>query len=109
MIDWDQHVIGPLVGVFGEPATYTLSSGQSFALNVVFDEAYQEVDLTGGTGITSAMPVIGVRVADFPAGWDAENAQGESVYIDSRAGSYTVKEGRPDGHGSARLVLKYNG
>lgn len=109
MIDWDAHVIGPLVDVFGEQATYTLQFGPSFSVNVVFDEAFQEVDLTAGTGITSVMPVAGVRLSEFPVGWDPENAQGDEIYINSRAASYLIKEGRSDGHGWAKLLLKYKG
>lgn len=109
MIDWDAQVIGPLIGAFGESATYTPVTGSPFAISIVFDEAYQEVDLAGGTGIVSVMPVAGIRISEFPAGWDPENAQGESIYINSRAASYQVKEGRPDGHGWAKLILKYIG
>ena len=107
MIDWDQRVLAPVVAVFGEAMTYLPVVGASFSFTGVFDEQYQDVDLAGGMGVVSTMPVCGIRLAEFPAGFNAENAQGDSVIRISTGSTYIIKSGEPDGHGAAKLLLNY--
>lgn len=110
-VDWDALVIGPLTGVFGEPATYT-TPGQTFPITGVFDEAYlaltplgsgfpgaEGISMGSPGDITTEMPVLGVQLSQFP---DAP-AQGDLVCV--RGTNYAVKEVRPDGHGHAKLML----
>lgn len=104
MIDWDALVLQPAMGVFGEPATYTPEGGSPFGINVVFDSGYTGVEVGGITAITSA-PMVGIRLAEFPGGFDPELAQGDAITITRTGVSYVVKDGRKDSHGGARLDL----
>jgi hypothetical protein len=45
--------------------------------------------------------VLGVRLSQFPAGYDPRNAQGDTFVV--RGVTYVVKDGRPDSHGGAHL------
>lgn len=103
MIDWDAHVLAPLEGVFGEAVTYTPAVGLPFQISGVFDEAYREVELAGGLGMTSEMPVLGVRLSQF----SVAPKQGDQLTIQRTAATYAVKEVRQDGHGAAKLMLNY--
>ena len=103
MIDWDKNVIGPTVGVFGEPVSYAPKVGAVFALNGIFDEAYQEVDLSGGTAVMSVTPVLGVRTADCLQ----PPKQGDHLTILRTGATYVVKKPEPDSHGSTLLKLNY--
>lgn len=105
MIDWDSAVLGPLQGVFGQPAEYTPAGGETVPITVVFDEAYLGVDEATGLPVTTARPVAGVQVSQLPAGYDAGNAQGDLLRIVKTGVLYVVKSGKPDGHGHARLDL----
>ncbi len=107
MIDWDQAVLAPAAAIFGEAMTYVPAGGASFSFTGIFDEEYREIDLAGGMGIASNMPVCGIRLAEFPAGYDAKSAQGDQVIRLSTASTYVVKNGEPDGHGAAKLLLNY--
>lgn len=103
MIDWDKNVIAPTVGVFGEPVNYMPKFGAAFLLNGIFDEAYQEVDLSGGTAVMSATPVLGVRTGDFLQ----PPKQGDQLTILRTGATYIVKKPEPDSHGSVLLKLNY--
>lgn len=105
MIDWDTAVLAGVISVFGEPVTYTPAIGAPLSITGVFDEAYQDLTLAGGTAMTTSTPVLGVRVSDFPA----LPAQGDTLVIASTGEAFTVKEVRADGHGWAKLMLNYIG
>lgn len=102
MIDWGQNVLGPLLGVFGEAATYAPATGAPFAIIGIFDEAYRELSgLESGIAMTTEMPVLGVRVSDFPA----SPLQGDQLTLQRTGVRYVVREVRLDGHGYAKLML----
>ena len=103
MIDWDKNVLTPLGNVFGELVQFTPAVGAAFQVTGVFDEAYKEVDLAGGMGVTTVTPVVGVRLSQF------QNLprQGDQLTILRTAATYVVKEVRPDSHGAALLMLNY--
>lgn len=103
MIDWDAHVIGPTVGVFGEPCTFMPIVGTPYPVSGVFDEEYHAVDLADGMGMTTDMPVLGVQISQFAA----QPKQGDQVFIARLNATYVVKEVRPDGHGAAKLMLNF--
>lgn len=113
MIDWDDLVLGPVMGIFGEGQPGDLStwpiyfprSGPSFPLaDAVFDREYADVsiDTDSGGEITARKPVLGVRLSLFPPG---SPQQSETVYIPSTGLKWVVKDVRPDGHGEAKLML----
>jgi hypothetical protein len=105
--DIDALILAPCVAAFGEMAqgfdlvTYTPQGAAAFQLDGIFDRAYREIDPLTMLPITSAMPVIGVRVSQFPPG--IAPAQGDLLTI--RGGFYVVREVRADGHGAAKLML----
>ena len=104
MIDWDKALLKPLMSVFGESITYSPAIGSAFPISGIFDEAYHDVDLAGGMGVTSAQPVVGVRLSEF-----LTQPQQDDVLTVIRTGeTFKVKEVRIDGHGSAKLMLNLN-
>lgn len=106
-LDLDALVLGPCVAAFGEAAqgypvpVYTPAAGAPFALDGVFDRGYREIDQLTGVPISTAMPVLGVRLAQFPAGVTPQ----PNDHLTIRGVTYLVREVRPDGHGHARLML----
>jgi hypothetical protein len=106
-IDWDALVLAPLNAVFGERITYYPRSGSPFDITGVFDTAYTNVALDGNgdPGVISVRPVCGVRLSEFPAGFKPEAAQKDELVRVSTGVRYTVKAGKPDGHGHARIEL----
>ena len=101
MIDWDNLVLAPLEGVFGEAVTFIPSAGPQYPGTGVFDEAYREVDLAGGVGVTTESPVLGIRTSQT----NTVLRQGDQVYVNSRSVTYVIREVRSDGHGFAKLIL----
>lgn len=105
-INWDKAVLAPCESVFGEPATYKPAAGGSFAITGIFDRAYKEVGLIDfDVGANSTQPVLGVRASQFPS----PPLQGDMVYIPSVNITYYVRDPRPDGHGSIKLMLSDSG
>ncbi|WNC90954.1 hypothetical protein RI103_06280 [Paraburkholderia sp. FT54] len=108
-IDWDSVVIGPLHGVFAEPATFMPFAGGSFSITVVFDDAYlKEVMFEDATmGATEVSACVGVQLSQFPA----DPVQNDRLFIPAGrsgrrpAANYLVKQVRPDSRGAARLLL----
>ena len=114
MIDFDGLVIGPCVGVFGEPVVYTEPGHQSQAVAGVFDRVNLELEpMGGGRGqepmsvgaagnVTARKSVLGVQVSQF----HAEPVKGATVVLPMRHLTYVVTEVRLDGRGGALLELK---
>lgn len=110
-IDWDEMVLGPVMGVFGEGVSedqsswpiYTPVGLDPFALaDAVFDRAYADITIEGdGSEVTSLKPCLGVRLVLFAR----DPVQDDTVYIPSVPGRFIVKDVRADGHGHARLIL----
>ena len=101
MINWDSLVLGPTLAQFGEAVTYTYATGAPISITGVFDEQYLGVEPADGQTVTSAMPVLGVQLSQFPA----RPQQGDGVFIVRTAQRFIVREVRPDGHGAAKLML----
>jgi len=110
-VDWDKHVLAPMMAstVFGEDVqpTYRPAAGGAFDVDGVFDRAYKGlvVDAGGEPAISTVAPVLGVRLAQFPA----PPAQDDTVLIrkaiDGQDAVFMVVDVQPDGHGWARLIL----
>lgn len=100
MIDWPSLVIGPVVGVFGQAATY-VQSGVSYPLTGVFDEAYTSVDVADGQPVTTTSPCLGFNVSDLPV----TAKQRDRLTITATGQTYIVRRVQPDGHGWCRLLL----
>jgi len=105
MIDWDNLLSGPVMGVFGESAVFQPVVGTPFPISGTFHEAYKSLDLAGGTGMTTEAPAIGVLLSDF----SAAPKQKDRVVISATAlhsgGTYVVKEVQLNGIGGALLLL----
>ena len=107
MIDWDELVIAPLHEAFSEPATYSIITPvtvRTFDITVIFDDAAMNVE-AGGMIVTTSNPTVGVRLSEFPADYDPELAQGDSIKILRTGDIYDVKRGKKDSKGNARLDL----
>ena len=102
MIDWDAHVIGPTVEVFGQSATFYLAGQAPFTRDGVFDEAYLDLSPADSMQVTTEMPILGIRLSQFPQ----MPAQDDEVVIDATGIRYKIREVRKDSHGHA--VLKLN-
>ncbi|WP_321944613.1 head-tail joining protein [Burkholderia cenocepacia] len=102
-IDWNAEVIGPLMGVFGEPITYRPLSGGSLSITGVFDNAYlKEVMFEdASSGVTEVSAVLGVQLSQFPA----PPVQNDQLSIPSVNSTYVVRQVRPDSRGAAKLLL----
>jgi hypothetical protein len=101
-VDWDALVIGPVFGVFAEPATYLPNKGAPFAITGVFDREYEGVNVIDQLdAAASSKPVLGVRLSQFPA----PPRTNDKVQIPSVGATYVVKNVKPDGHGHAVLEL----
>jgi hypothetical protein len=119
-IDWDKLVIGPTVEEFGVSVRYT-ALGETFPVTGVFDEEYlsltplgrgddgtESLSLGSPGAISTERPVLGVQLSAFKV----PPAQGDRLVIDGgphRGERFEVKEVRPDGHGSAKLLLNADG
>lgn len=108
MIDWDALVLAPCMAVFGEepemrPMYRRQAGGAPFPVDGIFDDAYLAVIMAadGDPAIATIDPVMGVRLAQFPA----EPEQGDTVMIPRVAKTYMVSNVQPDGKGGAKLVL----
>lgn len=103
MIDWDEEVIGPLIGVFGEMIQYTPAGGSPVSVTGIFDDAFAKEVLfdDATTGVTEVSAVLGVQVSQFPSP-PAQNDQLQVIRTGSR---FVVREVRVDGHGAAKLLL----
>lgn len=117
-IDWQAKCGAPLNAVFGAPGLYVpRDDTPPYLINGVFDEAYREVILLDvDSPNTDARPVIGINDDQRPAGqaiWDQNDRLVIPVTPDGTGGytipagavTYLVKESRPDGHGTTKLML----
>lgn len=103
MVDWDSLVLGPLFAAFGEAqrVEYSIAGAPPITVDGIFDEGARPVRLVTEPDFNEVAPVLGVRLSQFPAGYDPRNAQGDTFVV--RGVTYVVKDGRPDSHGAARL------
>ena len=105
MIDWDNLVLAPLEGVFGEPISYKPASGWTTETTIqgIFDNAYLKDVMfdDGSTGTTEVHAVLGVRLAEFTF----TPAQNDHLLVLRTGAYYVVKDVRVDGHGGAKLIL----
>lgn len=104
MIDFDALVLKPCANAFGQSAQYKPKAGGQLPVTVVFDDPCLAVDVGGMVAITSS-PMVGIRLAEFPVGYDPEMAQGDQIVLTASGKTYVVKAGRDDSHGWARLDL----
>lgn len=107
MIDWQSLLNAPVMGVFGEAASFQPRAGAAHDIHGTFHEAFKSIDLLGGSDVTSVMPELGVVLSEF----QVPPQQGDLIVITPTAlhggGTYVVKEVRPNGIGVAVLLLNW--
>lgn len=104
-IDWDAMVIGPTVGVFGQPVIYTSVNGTTFPITLVYDEGNKDLDLAGGQGVNTSNPIVSGRLADFVV----PPKQDDTLVIVKTGEKFIVKDTEEDGKGAVKLPLNYAG
>jgi len=107
-INWDQHLLRPLHGVFGDPVDFRPARGEAYTISGIFDRAYtQEVEpLDDGSNINTTAPVLGVMDGDFRS----PPKKGDRVFIGVVGGVavntlFTIADVNPDSHGGSKLIL----
>lgn len=101
-VDFNKLVLQPCIAIFGEPVKYNPRLGPAqFCLNGVFDKAYTEIVVHDGVPVTQTLPVLGVKLEDFPS----PPLQGDHLL--ARGDVYKVREVRIDSHGGAKLMLNF--
>lgn len=106
-INWGTDVLGPLMGVFGEPVQYRPRVDAPLTINGVFDDAYQKEMLFSDASVelTTVQAVLGVQLSQF----SVPPAQNDQLTIVRTGGAYVVKDVRVDSHGGAKLILSKMG
>lgn len=103
MVDWDELLHAPLMGVFSEdtPVQYSVAGAPAISVDGIFDEGARPVRLVTDPEVNEIAPMLGIRLAQFPAGFEPRNANGDTFVV--RGVTYVVKDGKPDSHGWAIL------
>lgn len=106
MIDFDAQLNAAVQRTFGIPATLTTALAVApVPISVVWFDGYMAPDDGLPPPPQSTRPHAAVQLSQLPAGFNAENAQGDLLVVPSK-GSYLVKSGQPDGLGWANLELQ---
>lgn len=84
---------------FAEDAFLRLASGEERAIRVIFDEAYQELDLKTKAPVGAVTTAVHVQTASLPEFVEAEDR------ILVRGKLYRMQMPKPDGHGAAVVRL----
>lgn len=103
MIDFDKHVLAPIMSAFGEPVTYLPASRAAFDVIAVFDDRFRETTYRDGLEVIDIRPVLGARTSSFPNGLPQP---GETFLVRGR--SYSVAmPAEADGHGHVKVRLRF--
>ncbi|MGC6386570.1 hypothetical protein ACMV8I_02750 [Ewingella sp. S1.OA.A_B6] len=107
-INWGQHLLGPLHGVFGDPVDFRPAGGETYTISGIFDRAYtQEIEpLDDGSTVNTTSPVLGVLDSQFTS----PPKKGDRVFISIVGGQtvntlFTISDIQPDSHGGSKLIL----
>jgi len=89
-----------LLADFGVAATFTpAGGGASTALTVIFDNAYEAVDVGGGSTFAVTQPRVTARTADVSGA-----TEGATLAIGGV--TYTIRVVMPDGTGITEMMLE---
>lgn len=96
-------VLGTAMTSMGTTFTFTPNGGQPIEMQGVFDDSHAEEvpDAGGDVVISTHVPVIGVRLSDFPVGSLPERGD----VITRNGVGYDIVDTEPDGQGGSRLML----
>jgi len=103
-INWDALLLSGVMGIFGEPISYTPRGGAPIVItDAVFDEESADIAIGEDAQMsTQRKPICGIRVAAL----GQAAAQNDTVTRTSTGLAYIVKDVIPDGHGHVKLVLQ---
>jgi hypothetical protein len=117
-IDFDALVLGPCIGIFGQPAIYMPGTGGTVGVAGVFDEAFLETKFEGEAPVSNARPMLGVRASMFPGtlpvrgelfqiGGTINGAAPLGVGVTMTGGAYwsVIEPPHADGHGHLKIFL----
>lgn len=88
-----------LLADFGEAATFTPVGGTASSITVIFDNAYEAVDVGGGSTFAVTQPRVTARTADVPGA-----TEGATLAIGGV--TYTIRVVMPDGTGITEMMLE---
>jgi len=106
-INWDDLVLGPVMGIFGDGIIYMPRVGAPVPIqDAVFDEEAKELVIgDDGQATTQKMPVLGIRLAALSPDLSVEPRQNDRVQIVKTGKVFLVREPIPDGHGHVLMKL----
>jgi hypothetical protein len=106
-IDWDDLVLGPVMGIFGDGIIYMPRGGTPIPIeDAVFDEEAKELVIgDDGQATTQKMPILGIRLAALSPDLSTAPQQNDRVQIVKTGKVYLVREPIPDGHGHVLMKL----
>lgn len=91
----------------GQKWTYTPRGGVGFDIDVIFDEAWSELQIRSNRGgiapVATTAPAVLVRLADVPNGVTLK--QGDALKNNLTQQTYEVADPKLDGMGCMRLIL----
>lgn len=88
-----------LLADFGEAATFTPVGGTASSITVIFDNAYEAVDVGGGSTFAVTQPRVTARTADVSGA-----TEGATLAIGGV--TYTIRVVMPDGTGITEMMLE---
>lgn len=108
MVDFDALVLGPCFETFGESVQPTFTPSRSapgqpsYAIDGIFDRAYQEIQQLDGKSAASGLrPILGVRLGQFRVPPEPS----DTVYVDKVGILFEIRDVQQDGQGWALLEL----
>lgn len=119
VIDFDALLVAPAMSIFGARVLYGRGASADFAVGGIFDRFHLEAGFSdNGAPIATMRAQLGVRLADFPAGFvpapgdRAKVAHIGSLQVDADAPpagadllAFAVADVQRDGAGGALLIL----
>lgn len=88
-----------LLADFGVAATFTPVGGTASSITVIFDNAYEAVDVGGGSTFAVTQPRVTARTADVSGA-----TEGATLAIGGV--TYTIRVVMPDGTGITEMMLE---
>ena len=108
--DFSGTVLKANMDTFAQTVTHTPQEGIAYVTRGVFDEAYTELVVIDGEAVTVKMPVLGIKIDEwpiYPSQGDMVTVSGSLVFAGTKL--FVIREVRPDSHGGVKLMLnKYD-
>lgn len=95
----DDRAIMLAIADFGVSASFTPVGGTASDVIVIFDNAYEAVDIGGSVSFAATQPRVTCRTTDVPG-----VTEGATLAIDGT--TYTIRVIMPDGTGITEMMLE---